>query len=99
MTAVAAEPGIGTAEALRELDPGRRGARPGVTAEESAEMKRLEREAAELRRKVWLQLNLEGIQWSVHGGAADARPRPGGASPASPGGPRRGSSHTIRVVL
>ena len=51
--AVAAKLGIGTAETLRkwvrqaEVDAGQR---PGVTSEESAEMKRLKRENAELRR-------------------------------------------------
>ena len=51
--AVAKKLGIGTAETLRkwvrqaEVDAG---ARPGVTSEESAEMKRLKRENAELRR-------------------------------------------------
>ena len=51
--AVAAKLGIGSAETLRkwvrqaEVDAG---ARPGVTSEESAEMKRLKRENAELRR-------------------------------------------------
>jgi transposase len=51
--AVAEKLGIGTAETLRkwvrqaEVDAG---ARPGVTTEESAEIKRLKRENAELRR-------------------------------------------------
>ena len=51
--AVAEKLGIGTAETLRkwvrqaEVDAGQR---PGVTSEESAEMKRLKRENAELRR-------------------------------------------------
>jgi transposase len=51
--AVAKKLGIGTAETLRkwvrqaEVDAG---ARPGVTGEESAEMRRLKRENAELRR-------------------------------------------------
>jgi transposase-like protein len=53
ITAVAQKLGIGTAETLRkwvrraEVDDGRR---PGVTSEEHAEMKRLKRENAELRR-------------------------------------------------
>ncbi|MBU8855753.1 MULTISPECIES: transposase [unclassified Micromonospora] len=53
ITAVAARLGIGTAETLRkwvrqaQVDDGRR---PGVTSEESAELKRLRRENAELRR-------------------------------------------------
>jgi transposase len=51
--AVADKLGIGTAETLRkwvrqaEVDAG---TRPGVTSEESAEIKRLKRENAELRR-------------------------------------------------
>ena len=51
--AVAEKLGIGTAETLRkwvrqaEVDAGQR---PGVTSEESAEIKRLNRENAELRR-------------------------------------------------
>jgi transposase len=51
--AVAAKLGIGTTETLRkwvrraEVDAGQR---PGVTSEESAEIKRLKREVAELRR-------------------------------------------------
>jgi transposase len=51
--AVAQKLGIGTAETLRkwvrqaEVDAG---ARPGVTTEEAAEIKRLRREVAELRR-------------------------------------------------
>ena len=51
--AVAEKLGIGTAETLRkwvrqaEVDAGQR---PGVTSEESAEIKRLKRENAELRR-------------------------------------------------
>jgi transposase len=53
ITAVAAKLGIGTAETLRkwvrqgQVDAG---ARPGVTSEESAQLKRLRRENAELRR-------------------------------------------------
>ncbi|BCJ69587.1 hypothetical protein GCM10009779_38840 [Polymorphospora rubra] len=53
ITAVASRLGIGTAETLRswvrraEVDAGRR---VGVTSEESAELKRLRRENAELRR-------------------------------------------------
>jgi transposase len=51
--AVAEKLGIGTAETLRkwvrqaEVDAGQR---PGVTSEESSEIKRLKRENAELRR-------------------------------------------------
>lgn len=51
--AVAAKLGVGSAETLRkwirraEVDAG---ARPGVTGEEHAEIKRLKRENAELRR-------------------------------------------------
>ena len=51
--AVAAKLGIGSAETLRkwvrqaEIDAG---TRPGVTSEESAEIRRLKRENAELRR-------------------------------------------------
>jgi len=51
--AVAQKLGIGSSETLRkwirqvEVDSG---ARPGVTSEESAEVKRLKREVAELRR-------------------------------------------------
>ena len=53
ITAVAAKLGIGTAETLRkwvrraEVDAG---ARPGVSSEDHAEIKRLKRENAELRR-------------------------------------------------
>ena len=53
ITAVAAKLGIGTAETLRkwvrraEVDAG---ARPGVSTEDHAEIKRLKRENAELRR-------------------------------------------------
>jgi transposase len=53
ITAVAQKLGVGTAETLRkwvrqaQVDGGQR---PGVTSEESAELKRLKRENAELRR-------------------------------------------------
>jgi transposase len=53
ITAVAKKLGIGTAETLRkwvrraQVDAGQR---PGVTSDESAELKRLRREVAELRR-------------------------------------------------
>ncbi len=53
IVAVAAKLGIGTAETLRkwvrqaEVNAGQR---PGVTSEESAEIRRLKRENAELRR-------------------------------------------------
>jgi transposase len=53
ITAVAQKLGIGTTETLRkwvrqaEVDTGHR---PGVSSEESAELKRLRRENAELRR-------------------------------------------------
>ena len=53
MKAVAAKLGIGTTETLRkwvrqdQIDSGNR---PGVTSEESAELKRLKKENAELRR-------------------------------------------------
>ena len=53
ITAVAQKLGIGTAETLRkwvrraEIDDGRR---PGLTSQEHAEIKRLKRENAELRR-------------------------------------------------
>jgi len=53
MQSIAAKLGIGTTETLRkwvrqaQVDDG---ARPGVTTEESAELKRLKREVAELRR-------------------------------------------------
>ncbi|MBB5817025.1 transposase [Streptosporangium becharense] len=53
INAVAAKLGIGTAETLRkwirqaQIDEGQR---PGTTSDESAELKRLRRENAELRR-------------------------------------------------
>lgn len=53
MTQVAQQMGVGTPETVRkwcrqaEIDAG---ARPGVTSEESAELKRLKRENAELKR-------------------------------------------------
>ena len=53
MAKVAQLPGVSTAETIRkwvrqaQVD---QGARPGVTSEESAEVKRLKREVAELRR-------------------------------------------------
>ncbi|MEV6332912.1 hypothetical protein [Streptomyces sp. NPDC051909] len=53
MKAVAAKLGIGTTETLRkrlrqdEIDAG---TRPGTTPEESAELKRLKKENAELKR-------------------------------------------------
>src|SRR3712207_6474598 len=53
INAVAQKLGVGTAETVRkwvrqaEVDAGRR---PGTTTEESAEIKRLKREVAELRR-------------------------------------------------
>lgn len=53
ITSIAAKLGIGTAETLRksvrhaEIDAG---ARPGMSSEESAEVRRLRREVAELRR-------------------------------------------------
>jgi transposase len=53
ITSIAAKLGIGTAETLRkwvrqaEIDAG---ARAGVSSEESAELRRLKREVAELRR-------------------------------------------------
>ena len=53
INAVAQKLGVGTAETVRkwvrqaEVDTGQR---PGVTSEESAEIKRLKREVAELRR-------------------------------------------------
>ena len=53
IVAVAAKLGIGTAETLRkwvrqaEVNAGQR---PGITSEESAEIRRLKRENAELRR-------------------------------------------------
>jgi transposase len=53
INAVASKLGIGTAETLRkwvrqaQVDAG---ARPGVSSDESAEVKRLRREVAELRR-------------------------------------------------
>jgi transposase len=53
IVAVAAKLGIGTAETLRkwvrqaEVNAGQR---PGITSEESAEIKRLKRENSELRR-------------------------------------------------
>jgi len=53
ITAVAQRLGVGTAETVRkwvrqaEIDAGRR---PGTTSDESAELKRLRRENAELRR-------------------------------------------------
>lgn len=53
ITAVPARLGIGTAEALRKCVRQAQvegGQRPGVTSEESAELKRLRRENAELRR-------------------------------------------------
>ncbi len=53
MKAVAAKPGIGTTETLRKWvrqDQVDSGNRPGVTSEESAELKRLKKEDAELRR-------------------------------------------------
>src|SRR6266508_2374614 len=53
ITAVAAKPGVGTAETLRkwmrqaQVDAG---TRTGVSTEESAELRRLRRENAELKR-------------------------------------------------
>jgi transposase len=53
ITSIAAKLGIGTAETLRkwvrqaEVDGG---VRPGLTSEESAEVRRLKRKVAELRR-------------------------------------------------
>ena len=53
ISAVAQKLGVGTAETVRkwvrqaEVDAGQR---PGATSEESAEIKRLKREVAELRR-------------------------------------------------
>jgi transposase len=53
IVAVAGKPGIGSAETLRkwvrqaEVDAGQR---PGVTSEDSAEIRRMKRENAELRR-------------------------------------------------
>ena len=53
MTSIAAKLGIGTAETLRKWDRAAgadAGARPGSTSEESAEIRRLKRELAEVRR-------------------------------------------------
>ncbi len=53
MKAVASKLGIGSTETLRKWvrqDQVDAGARPGVSTEESAEMKRLKNENAELRR-------------------------------------------------
>lgn len=53
MKAVAAKLGIGTTETLRKWvrqDQIDSGARPGTTTEESAELKRLRKENAELKR-------------------------------------------------
>jgi transposase-like protein len=61
--AVAQRLGIGSAETLRkwyrqaEVDGGQR---PGVSSEESAEIKRLKRSVYGAR-KVWLELNREGM--------------------------------------
>src|SRR5262249_7368251 len=72
--AVAQKLGIGTAETLRkwvrqaEVDAGQR---PGVTGEESAEIKPLKRENAELRRAMETSTSA-----SVFSGAECNRPQP-----------------------
>ncbi|MFI2378086.1 IS3 family transposase [Streptomyces sp. NPDC018964] len=107
MKAVASKPGIGTTETLRtwvRQDRTDAGTRPGTTTEESAELKRLKKENAELKERIneifetnhrvhgarmtWRELNRQGHTESRCTGRRVIITLPGGRTGRAPG-PRR----------